>query len=251
MAHSFFSDPFAHLHDDVFAFLAASPTIHAVLPLLGVNRYWRKLTIRKLVKEFSRTQVKDVYFNGLGGVEPLLSKGSYLKVHLSNNCQQDGMRKTNDRRFRPFHHALHLPTPDWHDDLFPHEALILQGIDYDFPVRDDGEDERYVWTGAWRPERFPIMGSAGAGFFPEVAGPKEVEKGNPRVTVREKEIRNGWKLSWHTHRIEHELPTGTGLHGDRRAQVVLAVHQIEAPLIDLFCPRKTASKEMWEKGGYG
>lgn len=94
---------------------------------------------------------------------------------------------------------------------------MLGGIEYDFPVRDDGEEYGDVVMGfsivssEWfrrskaahatyglelggRPERFPIMGSAGAGFFPKVQGPKEVENGNPRVTAREKEIGNGWKI---------------------------------------------------------
>ena len=52
---AFFSSPFLSLHELVLAHLAAQPTVHSCLPLLSVSHHWRKITIKKLVAEFSQT----------------------------------------------------------------------------------------------------------------------------------------------------------------------------------------------------
>lgn len=121
MSNTFFTEPFVHLHDIVLDFLAVDPTIHAALPLLGVNRHWRSLTVQRLVREFQRTKLDKLEFDERTYLPKLtLSEGSYLKagrfcsfylpapsnalehhpqLHQSTLCPQEGAHKCDDPRY--------------------------------------------------------------------------------------------------------------------------------------------------------
>ncbi|ORY50188.1 hypothetical protein BCR35DRAFT_336051 [Leucosporidium creatinivorum] len=278
MAHSFFSDPFAHLHDDVFAFLAASPTIHAALPLLGVNRYWRKLTVGNLIKEFSRTKLLKVDFDKQTYAPKLrFSKGEFLKLHVSTLCPQEGAHKIDDPRYsiakgHPGSETTLLLTHFDPKTLLctfeapKDESDMLKVVPYSIPVNEEGEEFSDIAicfsmvSSAWfrpatenkesiyglelagRPDRFPLCGAAG--FYPQVVGPKEMKKKMGRIEVEDKKLWNGWTASWHTYRMEGKPPKGSGMFA--RVEVLLVIHKVKIPLVDLFCPRKTSA----EKGYY-
>ena len=76
---TFFSPSFVVLHEQVLSHLAGDPTIHTCLPLLGVSHYWRKLTLEKLIAEFSHTSTKSGEWIGTH-FEPDFEPGGFVKV---------------------------------------------------------------------------------------------------------------------------------------------------------------------------
>lgn len=55
--------------------------------------------------------------------------------------------------------------------------------------------------------------------------------------------------AWHTIRME-EKPTRSMAHNGR-VEVLLVVHDVKIPLIDLFCPRKTSAEKDYYEDTYG
>ena len=98
--HNFFDECFVHLHEAVIAELAHLPTVHAALPLLRVNRYWRCLTVARLVREYSRTKLQKWDFDMKTFAPKLtLSEGAFVKLRQSTLCPQEGAHKWDDPRY--------------------------------------------------------------------------------------------------------------------------------------------------------
>lgn len=85
---TFFDRGFVALHQEVIDHLVASYGIHSLLPgVLGLNRHFRALAIKALLKPFSKTKVKgqkgikirDPWFQYTAGG---IGEGEYLKVRL-------------------------------------------------------------------------------------------------------------------------------------------------------------------------
>ncbi|ORY50189.1 hypothetical protein BCR35DRAFT_336052 [Leucosporidium creatinivorum] len=274
--------------------LGARPTIHAALPLLGVNRYWRKLTIRKLVKEFSKTQLDELYFDpDTGSPMPLYSAGRYLTIYPCCICHGDGARETDDPRFTTtlefalsFNDSktITLLLTDFDPSTmmctFKPAQEELKIIFYDIACDENGEEycdfprSFSIVSNAWfrptekeggglygfelagRPHRFPLCGAPG--FCPQVVEPNDIKTGKIRIDAHDEKLGHweglgsDWTASWHTIR--------TSILGDdepmfrrysRDVEVVLVVHEVKVPFLDLFCPRRTSAEKDYYDDKYG
>ncbi|GAA6034230.1 hypothetical protein JCM8097_003796 [Rhodosporidiobolus ruineniae] len=99
--HVFFTLSFEPLQAMLVDCLAEEG-VHAVLPLLGVNRQFRKLAVARLLKEYEKTQIVDWEGEGAGDNYrelPVLSEGEYILVHESSCNPYDGPFAYDDPRY--------------------------------------------------------------------------------------------------------------------------------------------------------
>lgn len=78
-----FDPVFAHLHDEILSYLSASPTIHAILRLLGFSRHFRKLAAARLalLREFTKNKLRRVDRDDFSETCTLmLTEGGFVKV---------------------------------------------------------------------------------------------------------------------------------------------------------------------------
>ncbi|KAI5474802.1 hypothetical protein MNV49_002399 [Pseudohyphozyma bogoriensis] len=98
--HRLLQPGFSDVHLQILDQLASSPSIHEILPLLGVNRHFRRLVVDKLVKQYSRTKLVKVKETSRGmAYVASYSQGERISVYQSSFCPPQGAMQTDDPRW--------------------------------------------------------------------------------------------------------------------------------------------------------
>ncbi|KAI5475002.1 hypothetical protein MNV49_002126, partial [Pseudohyphozyma bogoriensis] len=120
--HRFFLG-FEELHLDILDCLAASPSIHEILPLLGVNRHFRRLVVDKLVKQYSKTKLTEVARLGGPRYFAKYTGGARIEIYESEFWPDEGLQQKDDPRWLVGSKSDEAP---WQADV----TLLFDSIDF-------------------------------------------------------------------------------------------------------------------------
>ncbi|GAA5837056.1 hypothetical protein JCM11251_004487 [Rhodosporidiobolus azoricus] len=262
--HRFFSTSFEPLHAHIVDLLAEDG-VHSLLPLLSVDREWRKLAMKRMLQVYSRTK-KNLYSYGEDALFPDKDDGEYILCTPSNTCEWDGPFQNADPRciFDEVNegdrdgHAVPLFLPgkrvpgfeyglrcDLDHEVIPEFNPRLEFFPSGwFREAKDGAQKAHCGLElAARADRHPPIGDYQ--LWPDVptkpakltldAQADKSEDAESTVTVMEEEIRNGWTVSYSHTRFDADVEN---LMEDRvDVSTCITIHEIKVPFIDLFTPR--------------